>query len=270
MFINHIDKSLAKKVLNDGGYVFDFNNREFDDFTYNSIGIRIQEKYSCSKGQSLEQFIDSNDEKKIVLLILDFIYYYKYVLTNKLYKDEEKDKQIDHLESVFLEYKTLIENQDIYQIKHKDHLVEKFNSQYIEKQIEFIEKSIENSPADAIGKSKELIESCFKYILDELGIKYSNKVTIQELRKLVFIELNIDSKDNLSAQTNNEIKKIWSSLTQIVDGINNLRNEKGVGHGKGKKFKVLPARYAYLVASSSATLVRFVWDTYEFLYPENK
>ncbi|OWW61458.1 abortive infection family protein, partial [Enterococcus hirae] len=177
---------------------------------------------------------------------------------------------IDHLESVFLEYKSLIENQGNYQIKHKDHLVEKFNSQYIEKQIEFIEKSIENSPADAIGKSKELIESCFKYILDELGIKYPNNISIQELRKLVFIELNIDSKDNLSAQTNNEIKKILSSLTQIVDGINNLRNEKGVGHGKGKKFKVLPARYAYLVASSSATLVRFVWDTYEFHYPENK
>ncbi|MDK4408372.1 abortive infection family protein [Enterococcus faecalis] len=269
MLINSIDRSLVKKVLNNGGYVLDFSNREFDDFTYNSVGIRIQEKYNCSKGRALEQFLDEAEEEKIVRLVLDLINYYKYILVNKVYKSEDKDKQMDYLENVFVEYKKIIEETSSYQLNHKKYLLDKFNSRYLEKQIEFIERSIENSPADAIGKTKELLESCFKYILDDLNIKYSNKDTIQDLRKLVFVELNIDSKENLSAQTNKEIKKILSSLTQIVDGINSLRNEKGVGHGKGKRFKELPTRYAYLVANSASTLVRFVWDTYEFLYLKN-
>ena len=164
MLINSIDKSLVKKVLNNGGYVLDFSNREFDDFTYNSVGIRIQEKYNCSKGRALEQFLDEAEEEKIIRLVLDLINYYKYILVNKVYKSEDKDKQMDYLENVFLEYKKIIEETSSYQLNHKKYLLDKFNSRYLEKQIEFIEKSIENSPADAIGKSKELLESCFKYI----------------------------------------------------------------------------------------------------------
>lgn len=79
MLINSIDRSLVKKVLNNGGYVLDFSNREFDDFTYNSVGIRIQEKYNCSKGRALEQFLDEAEEEKIVRLVLDLINYYKYI-----------------------------------------------------------------------------------------------------------------------------------------------------------------------------------------------
>ncbi|ELY5749608.1 serine/threonine protein kinase, partial [Streptococcus iniae] len=46
------DKTIIKNFFNEGGYVLDFSNRTFDEFTYHSIGVKIQEKYGLSKGKS--------------------------------------------------------------------------------------------------------------------------------------------------------------------------------------------------------------------------
>jgi hypothetical protein len=45
-------------------------------------------------------------------------------------------------------------------------LAEKFSSEYLAKQIQLMLKMQTENPTDAIGKAKELIESCCKTILD--------------------------------------------------------------------------------------------------------
>ena len=122
---------------------------------------------------------------------------------------------------------------------------------------------IQESPTDSIGKAKELLESCFKYILDMESIQYDSSDTISTLQKKVFQFLNLDAKQNVSAKNNDDVKQVLSGLNQVIKGINSLRNDKGDGHGKGITFRELPPRYASLVVNSSITIVNFIWDTYK-------
>ncbi|MHC5269736.1 abortive infection family protein [Enterococcus sp. LJL98] len=196
----------------------------------------------------------------MLILSKDLLEYYEDLSESTDYRTEENDKIAMKLKKLVLDY---LGNDHSYLTEESKSLTGKFNSQYIEKQISLMVESIETHPADSIGKSKELLESCFKHILDNENIPYRSSVTLQELRNQVFLHLNLDTSKNVSAQSNQEVKKILSSLTQIIDGINNLRNEKGDGHGKGKDFVELPARYARLVVSSTIGIVKFVWETYE-------
>lgn len=59
-----------------------------------------------------------------------------------------------------------------------------FNSAYIEQQVSQMYSSIDSNPTDAIGKAKELLESCAKTILKERGIPYSSKTDFSELIKI--------------------------------------------------------------------------------------
>ena len=138
-----------------------------------------------------------------------------------------------------------------------------FDSSYIDKQMVIMNEMIARSPADAIGKAKELLESCFKHILDHEKIEYSNANDIAILQKKVFKFLNLDANENISAKNNKDVKLVLSGLNQIIKGINNLRNDKGDGHGKGTNFTELPSRYALVVVDSALTVVSFVWKTYQ-------
>ena len=52
-----------------------------------------------------------------------------------------------------------------------------FSSQYLQMELDTMLTEAITNPTDAIGKAKELIESCCKTILDEMGIPFNNKVS---------------------------------------------------------------------------------------------
>lgn len=261
--ISFRDKQFIKNYFNSGGYVLDFSDTTFNKFTFGSIGIALKDKYHFSKGKSFETFVDESDDRMILKLSSDLLGYYEDLPNSSYVKDNEKDEHANKLREVLEKYRV---QGDTILIEETNHISDKFSSVYIEKQIILMRDLIDDSPADSIGKAKELLESCFKHILDILGESYERDITIQQLRKRVFIALNLDAKQNINAQSNNEVKKILSGLTQIIDGITNLRNEKGDGHGKGKNFIELPPRYARLVVNSTIGIVRFVWETYDKNY----
>ena len=59
------------------------------------------------------------------------------------------------------------------------------------------------------------------------------------------------------------IKQVLGNLKAIAQGISELRNLYGNGHGKSSSFTGLEPRHASLAVGSSVTLVRFLWDSYE-------
>ena len=61
----------------------------------------------------------------------------------------------------------------------------------------------------------------------------------------------------------NSSKEILGSLSKIVIGMANLRNEFGTGHGRNSSFKPLPVRYGKLTAGATITLIEFLLDTIE-------
>jgi len=150
--------------------------------------------------------------------------------------------------------------------KQMDDVKLSFNSDYVKVQIDLMQDSIEKAPHFAIGKAKELLDICCKTILDEQGIPYKNNLDLVQLMKTTCdsIGLNLNKpKDFISDQ--DIAGRVLGNLRSIVQGIAELRNRYGDGHGKNKNFQPLEKRYADLAVGSSVTAVNFMWNTYQKL-----
>lgn len=139
-----------------------------------------------------------------------------------------------------------------------------FSSEYINNQIKIMIDSQSNNPTEAIGKAKELVESCCETILEYNGV-VSNKDwklhnLVDETMKLLKITPNHISDTAKEARA---IKAILGSLKGIASNIAIVRNAYGTGHGKTNSYRGLESRHAKLAVGSSITLVNFLWDSFE-------
>ena len=143
-------------------------------------------------------------------------------------------------------------------------LKEKFSSEYLSKKIELMLKMQNENPTDAIGKAKELIESCCKTILDNKGVKWDKnwdmgRLTGETLNLLNLTPKSISGTDPVSEN----IKAVLGNLRGISTKLAEIRNPYGSGHGKSASFTGLETRHAKLAVGCSITFVTFLWDTYE-------
>lgn len=139
-----------------------------------------------------------------------------------------------------------------------------FDSDYLNQQITQMLSSVDSNPTDAIGKSKELIESCCKTILDYLDEPYDKNESVQKLVKHVTKELKLvpDVVDKAST-AEKTIGNLANHLCTLVQDITELRNLYGSGHGKSDSFVSLEVRHARVAVQTSAMLCTFLWETYE-------
>ncbi|WP_027968290.1 serine/threonine-protein kinase [Streptococcus equinus] len=136
------DKNLIKKFFNEGGYVLDFSNRSFDEFTYYSVGVKIQEKYGLSKGKSFEAYIDEAMDGDIIKLVTDLLTYYDDLPDNSSEKSDIKNRQADKIKEKLNNYagKEIVKTDeiflteggfaDIYLQKHSQQIVKKLKSEH--------------------------------------------------------------------------------------------------------------------------------------------
>ena len=59
------------------------------------------------------------------------------------------------------------------------------------------------------------------------------------------------------------IRQILGSLSSVVQGIGEIRNEYGSGHGKDGKFVGLQPRHAKLAVGAASTLAIYLLETHE-------
>jgi hypothetical protein len=139
-----------------------------------------------------------------------------------------------------------------------------FNAEYLSRQITRIEASIPHDPALAIGTSKELIETCCKTILQERRVEADDKWDLAQLVKATYKELKLTPSDiPNAAKAANTIKRLLSNLATVTQGLAELRNSYGTGHGKSVKSKGLTPRHAKLAAGAATTLAIFLFETHE-------
>jgi hypothetical protein len=138
------------------------------------------------------------------------------------------------------------------------------NADYVTQQINLMESSIENSPHISIGIAKELIETCCKSILNERNETYDKNWDLGKLMKETTKSLKL-TPDDIPNETRaaNSIKQILGSLSAVVQGIGEVRNEYGSGHGKDGKFKGLQPRHAKLAVGAASTLAIYLLETHE-------
>lgn len=134
---------------------------------------------------------------------------------------------------------------------------------YVAQQITRIEAAVINDPSLAIGTAKELVETCCKTILTERNVPFSKSADIPELVKLTAKELELTPDDIPDkAKAAETIKRLLSNLATITQGVAELRNHYGTGHGKVAGAKGLQSRHAKLAAGAASTLAVFLAETH--------
>lgn len=273
MALSGLERGVFIKLFNRGGYVLDFSTAEFDAFTMQSVGVALCEKYHLSKGRSLNAFINEADNKFADKLLFDLLQYYEIS-----YGNFERETVPNEFGKVALDcgvdYSTTYRKCKEIQKRHSSPLADyssvlasnikdAFSSDYIDWQMQIMMSMQTENPTEAIGKAKELIESCCKGILEENSQSYENTWDLPRLVKETTNLLKVTPENIPSDKRGAEsMISILKSLRAIANGLNELRNVYGSGHGKSPNYKGLSERHAKLAVGSALTLVNFLWDSH--------
>lgn len=257
------------------GYVLNFSTNDFDVFTTNSIEEALCAKYGLSKGKSLIAYLNSATDEKRFKLLSDLFHYYEDNMEYEYNENYEDDlywgssisRYDERYARIYKKCKTIIdrlEGGSSAIAKTADDLKGKFSSEYMSQQIELMVSMQSTNPTNAIGLAKELIESCCKTILDELGIEWSKNDDVYQLTNKAMSALNLlPANIQETDQGADAIKAILGNLRAIPTKLAEIRNPFGSGHGKSASFQGLEERHAKLAVGSSITFVDFIWSTYE-------
>ncbi len=248
------EKSTIKTAFNRQGYVLDFSNASFSQFTVDSIGYDIQSMYGLSKGASLVAYIDETETANAIRLTNDLLDYYE---GSNLYSTDPIPTNVtEKLKQIIQKYAGDFNVTRTQALSVRD----SFEDSYTEKQINQMLNSVDSNPSDSIGKAKELLETCLKSILLERKVSSSKELArldLPELIKSTKVELSISSEHQ-------EVKQIIGGLSGIASGIAQLRNSKGSGHGRPlKAFSEPTSVEARLAIDSCVTLVHFFWSIHK-------
>jgi len=153
-------------------------------------------------------------------------------------------------------YKELYE-QDSLAIEDTEKIGKIHNTLEVNQHIVRIKRSIrENDPSQAIGSSKELLESVLKTILEDLG-QPDISGDIPALLKQVQQSLGIDPNDETTKKLDEKVKRTLSNLGQVVIGVAEIRNLVGTGHGRTKSHEI-DQNHALLIVNSVGTISTYL------------
>lgn len=160
-------------------------------------------------------------------------------------------------------YPAVIAPSTVKAIEHLKEIAEVTGSTHIQQEIVRMESAVDSDPDLAIGTAKELLESMCKTILNERGKKYDEKN--DDLPKLVYLTVSElrSGETSFGKETEEMLKKIFGSLSTLVQTIGELRNLHGTGHGKDGKKASAPHEYAILAENSASTIAFFLYRLHE-------
>ncbi len=262
-------------LFNRSGYVLNFSTNDFDVFTTNSIGEALCAKYGLSKGKSLNAYLNSASDENRLKLLSDLFHYYEDNMEYEYNKDYEDDlywgssisRYDERYARIYQKCKAIMDRMEggsSVIAKTADSLKGKFSSEYMSQQIELMVSMQSTNPTNAIGIAKELIESCCKTILEDLGIAWSKTDDVPQLTSKTMDALNLlPASVQATDQGADAVKAVLGNLRAIPSKLAEIRNPFGSGHGKSASFQGLEERHAKLAVGSSITFVDFIWSTYE-------
>jgi len=151
----------------------------------------------------------------------------------------------------------------------KNHLITKkaeikkyLNTEYVNSKINLMNENVRIDTDLAIGTAKELIEIVCKSILKHNGLTNDPNWNLGKLLKETTNTLDLKPKfveNQVQAETS--IRQIIGGMSSIIQGIGELRNSYGSGHGKDADFKGLEPKYAKLIVGIVAELSIFYLAT---------
>ena len=138
------------------------------------------------------------------------------------------------------------------------------DSSSIDQQIRRMEAGIDSDPDLAIGTAKEFVETICRTVLRERNIDEPSRIELAKLVRLTSKELRLTPEDiPEAAKAAETIKRLLSNLATITQGLAELRNRYGTGHGKEAGLSGLRSRHAKLAVGAASTLAVFLFETHQ-------
>jgi len=148
-------------------------------------------------------------------------------------------------------------------LRHLTATAATFDSEYLATQVDRIAEAVEQDSDLAIGQAKELVETCCKTILAASGESGYERLDLVALVKRTMKRLHLLPSDIPDAAKGAQtIRAVLGNLAMISQGMAELRNLYGTGHGKSAKHKRLPIRHARLAVGAATTLASFLFETH--------
>jgi hypothetical protein len=121
-------------------------------------------------------------------------------------------------------------------------------------------ENVEKDPPASLTASCAILESLCRIYIDTEGLQLPSKETIKPLWSVVQKDLKLDP----GSVEDQDITRILSGLSSVVDGIAGLRTHAGSAHGHGShRYRIL-SRHARLAIHAAHTLAIFILETWEF------
>lgn len=248
-------RNLEKLFGMSSGYVLNFSNRTFEDFVYDAVQVNLYEQRYESEGTSkanrLRCFLKIEDDYVAGRLLERMVEYAA--------EHEEDDELVERCRQIAS--RLLAGGPTLAPVKAH---AEELGAHHLKEQIRRMQDAVDTDPGLAIGTAKELIETYCRTILEERGVQVPVNIDLPKLTKRTFKELNLvpDGVPDTSRGTE-IIRRLLSNLGTIGQGMAELRNLYGTGHGKHGKTKGLKPRHAKLAVGAAVTLVVFLFDTHQ-------
>jgi hypothetical protein len=136
------------------------------------------------------------------------------------------------------------------------------DSPELHRQLDRIRSAVDSDPGMAVGQAKELVETTCKTILDQASIPYSSRDDLISLVKAARTHLDLlPSNIPNSAKGADVMRRLLSNLGSVAQGLGELRNLYGTGHGRSAASGGLSPRHARLAVGAATTLAMFLFET---------
>lgn len=145
----------------------------------------------------------------------------------------------------------------------RQHLNDLRDPTVIVQHLDRIEHAVtKDDPSLAIGSAKELVESTAKIVLNERDVPYTVNDDLPRLVHLAESALHLHpARAKATPDGSQAVRKILGAALTITNGIAELRNDYGTGHGRGDIVAGLGPRHAGLAVNGARLWCQFMLDT---------
>ncbi|MDK4074936.1 abortive infection family protein [Staphylococcus pseudintermedius] len=228
----------------------------------------IDQKYNGQRKSLAWEYIstlnleDEAEFSKLLNVIETFLFEWK-MYTHEIDEDKEINRLLKIINALGYVYNQdtgrITQNGSEVNLSTVKSLAKKFDVEYVLKECNRIEKEAQTDPEDAITSAKSMVESTLKYILDSEGEQFNNNETLRVLYKKVSNIMNLSP----SGHNENTFKTILSGMINVINGLDEVRNEYGDAHGKSKKNYKPESRHAFLAINAARTITEFLLASYK-------
>jgi len=132
----------------------------------------------------------------------------------------------------------------------------------IQDHLQRLNRNVDIDPRLAVSVAKDLVESTAKLVLKQVGVEFTASDDLPRLAYKAQDALGLHaSRGDSSAPEGKTLKQILGGLSSLIQGVTELRNGVGVGHGRESVPEWVKPRHARLAAGAATTWCNVMLET---------